>query len=155
MTDRTAVDTAAIDHLITQLGRMIADATRVAESQEAAAEGSFGTSRSARYYESAEVNRALASVTLELTELAKVALTGTGKEWGVRAVNRATGRTEDIPQPSEASARQRVNRGSSTSVLICRIASDWYEAEPAAHSCDNCSGIDPDTCLFNGEKEES
>jgi hypothetical protein len=23
-----------------------------------------------------------------------------------------------------------------------------------AHSCDNCSGIDPDTCLFNGEKED-
>jgi hypothetical protein len=26
---------------------------------------------------------------------------------------------------------------------------------PDGHACDNCSGIDPDTCMFNGEKEGS
>ena len=45
--------------------------------------------------------------------------------------------------------------------LMQRRATQWQEIpgdgvrgqDDDVHSCDNCSGVDPDTCLFNGEKE--
>jgi len=50
-------------------------------------------------------------------------------EWGERATIRATGRTEDASQPSEESARARVERSNGASVLICRTkAGKWHEA---------------------------
>lgn len=70
MTTRTAAEIAAIDHLITKLGKDIADATRVAESQEAAAETVKYSSRQG-HEESAEFHRALAGVLAEVVELAE------------------------------------------------------------------------------------
>lgn len=51
-------------------------------------------------------------------------------EWGVRSTNRSTGRTEDVTQPSEVSARSRVVSSNGASALICRTkAGKWREAE--------------------------
>lgn len=51
-------------------------------------------------------------------------------EWGVRSTNRSTGRTEDISQPSETSARSQVVSSMGASVLICRTkAGPWREVE--------------------------
>lgn len=93
----------------------------------------------------ANLNRDLVATNTNLTETAKEAreqirryreLVETGEpelEWGVRATVRATGRTEDISQPSEESARGRVAHSNGASVLICRTkAGPWREAEQDA-----------------------
>lgn len=99
MNDRTAAETAAIEHIFTTLNQQIAGANRVAESQEAAAEKEPKYSRREGHRESAEFHRALA-----------------------------------------------VRLGD-----VVRVAAAEFDFDP--HHCDNCSGIDPETCLYNGEKE--
>lgn len=47
-----------------------------------------------------------------------------------------------------------------THTPVRRIVGEWRDCQDnsaqssdATHSCDNCLGIDPDTCFFNGAKE--
>ena len=53
---------AAVEHLMSQLNKMIEDSERVASSQEAAAEGTHSYKRRLGYEESAEFHRAFAAV---------------------------------------------------------------------------------------------
>ncbi|NUQ98315.1 MAG: hypothetical protein HOY79_17785 [Streptomyces sp.] len=144
--------TAHLRVVLAELGRLWGRESALIDELDAATEK--GRRTGAELGRCADLNRDLVAENTNLAEVVKEAreqirdrdyvnanlrksveeyrvwLAETGLEWGVRAAMHGTGRTEDVSQPSEESARTRVARSGSSSVLICRTkAGPWREAE--------------------------